>query len=130
MAGVLDRETKQVKAVKVKDVKRSTLNRIINTNVEFGARVYTDEWIGYQGISQRFNHSVVLHGHGQYVQGEVHTNTLEGFWALLKRGIVGQYHKVSIKHLNSYIDEFCFRYNNCHNESVFELTLQRAVGAK
>ncbi len=83
----------------------------------------------YQGISQRFEHSVVLHGHGQYVQGEVHTNTLEGFWALLKRGIVGQYHKVSIKHLNSYIDEFCFRYNNRHNESVFELTLQRAVGA-
>ena len=75
VAGVLDRETKQVRAVKVKDVKRSTLNRIINTHVELGSTVYTDEWIGYQGISQRFEHSVVLHGHGQYVRGEVHTNT-------------------------------------------------------
>ena len=60
----------------------------------------------------RFNHAIVKHGEGIYVVGGAHTNTIEGFWSLLKRGIVGIYHQVSVKHLDKYIDEFEFRYNS------------------
>lgn len=63
-----------------------------------------------------------------YVDGDTHTNTIEGFWALLKRGVVGQYHKVSLRHLNSYIDEFCYRYNNRKNSNIFDYTVSRALG--
>jgi len=62
-----------------------------------------------------------------YVSGDNHTNTIESFWALLKRGIVGQYHKVSLKHLEHYIDEFSYRWNHRKDENLFGLTLQRAV---
>ena len=59
-----------------------------------------------------YKHSRVKHRQGVYVSGDVHTNTIEGFWATVKRGIGGNYHAVSTKHLQSYLDEFCFRYNN------------------
>ena len=62
-----------------------------------------------------------------YVQGLAHTNTMENFWSLLKRGVIGQYHYVSAKHLNKYVDEFCFRYNNRDNVNIFENTIQNAV---
>ena len=57
-------------------------------------------------------HSVVKHNQGQYVNGRIHTNTIEGFWSLLKRGIFGIYHFTSKKHLQMYVDEFVFRYNS------------------
>jgi len=63
-----------------------------------------------------------------YVRGDVHTNSIESFWALLKRGIVGQFHKVSMRHIDRYIDEFCYRHNNRNNANVFDLTISRAVG--
>ena len=64
-----------------------------------------------------------------YTDGEIHTNTIEGFWGLLKRGIMGQYHKVTLRHLHQYIIEFCYRYNGRNNPVLFDLTLARAVGA-
>lgn len=73
--------------------------------------MYTDEWLGYKGVSKIYDHSVVNHNQGEYVNGRVHTNTIEGFWSLLKRGIVGIYHFTSKKHLQRYVDEFVFRYN-------------------
>lgn len=63
-----------------------------------------------------------------YADGMIHTNSIEGFWAHLKRGIVGQYHKVSVRHLMKYINEFCFRFNNRTNERIFELTIEKALG--
>jgi hypothetical protein len=63
-------------------------------------------------LNKNFSHSFVKHGEGVYVVGDCHTNTIEGFWSLLKRGIVGTYHSVSVKHLDRYIDEFEFRYNS------------------
>jgi len=63
------------------------------------------------------------------VRDDVTTNSIESVWALLKRGIVGQYHKVSIRYLNRYIDEFCFRYNHLKNLDVFNLTISKAIGA-
>ncbi len=58
-----------------------------------------------------YNHLFVIHNAGEYVNGDIYTNTIEGFWSLLKRGIVGIYHFVSKKHLQYYVDEFVFRYN-------------------
>lgn len=74
------------------------------------------EWMGYNGVSKLYKHSIVNHGVGQYVEGNVYTNTIEGFWSLLKRGLLGIYHSTSKKHLQNYIDEFVFRYNTRHYE--------------
>lgn len=126
VAGVLERGGK-VRAKKVKDVSGKTLKSMIYDNVKKGATVMTDEWKSYTGLEKRFVHSVVNHGEGNYVNGDAYTNTIEGFWSLLKRGIVGQYHHVTGKYINCYIDEFCFRYNNRENPSIFEMTLQKAL---
>jgi transposase-like protein len=63
-----------------------------------------------------------------FTNGDIHTNNMESFWASLKRGIMGQYHKVSMKHLNEYIGEFCYRHNNRKNGDMFEVTIKRALG--
>ncbi len=89
----------------------------------------TDEWCGYSGLSKLFSHEVIVHKNGEYVRGNVHTNTIEGFWSLFKRGIVGQYHQISVRYIQKYIDEFCFRYNNRKNPYIFDLTIKNAVGA-
>ncbi|MBS5825477.1 MAG: IS1595 family transposase [Clostridium argentinense] len=75
------------------------------------ATLYTDEWQGYSEVSKMYSHYSVDHGKKQYVDGNVYTNTLEGFWSIFKRGIIGIYHKVSRKHLQLYVNEFVFRYN-------------------
>jgi transposase-like protein len=124
--GVIERGGK-VHARKVADVKGITLKTIINELVRGGSTIMTDEWGAYNGLDGKYIHERVNHGADQYVNGEAHTNSIEGFWALLKRGIVGQYHQVSAKYLNRYIDEFCFRFNNRDNEFIFDLALQKAV---
>lgn len=87
------------------------------------------EWKGYSKLSQKFNHLVVNHSASQYVIGDAHTNTLEGFWSLFKRGIIGQYHQISTKYLDRYVDEFCFRYNNrkIDAKETFNLVINNAV---
>src|SRR5262249_45374063 len=73
--------------------------------------VFTDEAIHYWGLGGRgYRHERVNHQQNVYVSGDVHTNTIEGFWALVKRGISGTYHAVSAEHLQSYLDEYVFRY--------------------
>ncbi len=75
--------------------------------------VYTDEFGAYNTLGRLgYLHERVNHSQGVYVSGDVHTNTIEGFWATVKRGIGGNYHAVSTKHLQSYLDEYAFRYNN------------------
>lgn len=124
--GVLQRDGK-VKAKKAKDTTSKTLTRFIRSNVKQGSTVSTDEWQGYNKVSERFTHLVVSHGAGQYVDGIAHTNTLEGFWSLFKRGIIGQYHQISAKYLDQYVAEFCFRYNNRNNDMIFETTIERGL---
>jgi transposase-like protein len=124
--GLLERDGK-VRAKKVKNVTGKTLKAIIGFNVEKGAKIMTDEWGAYNGLSPKFNHAVVEHGVGQYVVGEAHTNTLEGFWSLFKRGIVGQYHQISFKYLDRYIDEFCYRYNHRDEANLFDQILLNSV---
>jgi ISXO2-like transposase domain/Transposase zinc-ribbon domain len=79
----------------------------------------TDAWPGYKGIPTAYPHASVDHHKHQYVVGAVHTNTIEGFWSIFKRGVVGTFHKVSAKYLPLYVAEFQFRYNNRTNEDIF-----------
>lgn len=126
--GLLQRDGRVI-ARKADDVSGKTLKGFIEDNVEIGSTLNTDEWKGYSGLSSKFNHLVVAHGKGQYVSGNTHTNTLEGFWSLFKRGIVGQYHQISAKHLDKYVDEFCFRYNNRNVDRnvIFNLVISKGV---
>jgi hypothetical protein len=101
----------KLNARKVDDVKSKTLSNEIIQSVKASANLYTDEWVGYNSLYKMYNHSVVNHNQGEYVVGNAHTNTIEGFWSLLKRGIIGIYHFTSRKHLQKYVDEFVFRYN-------------------
>lgn len=110
VVGILERGG-ELRAEVVPNTTIKHLQAFINKHLETGAKINTDEWKGYNGLSKIYNHSFVKHNTGQYVQGDVHTNTLEGFWSLLKRGLNGIYHKVSPKHLQLYVDEFVFRYN-------------------
>lgn len=127
VVGLVERGGK-VHARVSKKVDGISLSRIIKEHVDIeSATVFTDEWNGYRRIGEFVPHFTVDH-RIQYANGEVHTNTAEGFWALLKRGIVGQYHKVSIRYLPKYIDEFCYRYNNRNNIVIFEQTLSKALG--
>jgi len=72
-------------AKKVEDVQGSTLTREIVLHVKKSASVFTDEWLGYNAIGRIYDHSIVKHCFGEYVNGSIHTNTIEGFWSLLKR---------------------------------------------
>lgn len=85
--------------------------------------ISTDEHSGYRHLGREFNHGVVRHSAGEYVAGAVHTNTIEGFWSLIKRGLIGTYHKVSAKYLPLYVAEFQFRYNNRQNADIFNAAL-------
>jgi transposase-like protein len=96
-----------------------------NVDTEY-ATLITDEFSGYIGINKIVSHETIDHKKW-YVDGDIHTNTIESFWALLKRGVIGQYHKVSLHYLPKYIDEFCYRWNNRKSEDIFSATLQRAV---
>jgi len=111
VVGMVERGGK-VKACIVGNVQSKTLSAEIIKNVKETADLCTDEWVGYKGVSRIYSHSVIKHNEGEYVRGRVHTNTIEGFWSLMKRGIIGIYHFTSKKHLQKYVDEFVFRYNS------------------
>ena len=110
--GIAQRKGKVISKV-VTDTKRSTVMPLIQKNVTKRAMVYTDEYPIYNGIDDLgYRHEEVNHSIGQYVNGNASTNTIEGFWSLVKRGISGVYHAVSPKYLQSYLNEYQFRYNH------------------
>jgi transposase-like protein len=94
------------------DTKGKTLKAFINWNVVKGSTVVTDEWRGYIGLSKNFTHETVSHSQGEYERAGFHTNTIEGFWSLLKRQINGIHHFVSPAHLQRYCNEASWRYNH------------------
>jgi transposase-like protein len=97
-----------------------TLDRFVRKTVnEKVTLVATDEHSGYRLLGPSLPHQIVRHTQGEYVRGEIHTNNLENFWSLLKRGIVGTYHNVSKKYLPLYLNEFQFRHNNRKNPDIF-----------
>jgi transposase-like protein len=110
VAGVIERGG-ELRAEKIEDTSGKNLRPFVAKNVQFGAKLMTDEWLGYKGLAQGFQHKYVKHNEGEYVFGDIHTNSMEGFWSLLKRGVNGIYHSISSKHLQNYIDEYVFRYN-------------------
>ena len=110
---LVDRTTGRVKSMMVDDLKAKTLVPILKENIAKEATVYTDEAGQYTHLDQYFeDHDYVRHGMGEYVRGEVHTNTIEGYFSIFKRGMKGVYQHCSKKHLHRYAAEFEFRYNN------------------
>jgi transposase-like protein len=112
VVGIRD-ENAQVVATPVADTTASTLRGFIKANVPAGASVVTDEFSAYQGLTKDgYTHMTVNHSSGEYVRDYcIHTNGIESFWALLKRGHYGIYHFMSPKHLHRYVNEFAFRQN-------------------
>ena len=104
VAGAKDRTTGNISAAVVDSTAKATLHRFVKDRVAPGAKVYTDEAGGYQGLP--FDHETVCHGVGEYVREMAHTNGIESFWATLKRAHKGTFHKMSPKHLQRYVDEF------------------------
>ena len=134
MFGILERKTEnspsKIHVEKVPNVTRETLQTIINEKVKRTASICTDEWLAYRGLDDRFKHFVVNHSQGLYVDGDAHTNSIENFWSILKRGIHGTYHQVSEKHLDRYLTEFSGRFNtrNDSDATRFNLVLAKCTG--
>jgi len=123
----------QVQTVVVENRKKQTLQEEVKKRVEAGSALYTDELRSYDGLEGDYAHKVIDHA-VKYVDGVVHTNTLENFWSLLKRGIHGTYVSVEPFHLYRYLDEQAFRYNNRSTDlgdsGRFALALSQIVGKR
>jgi len=105
-------ENDQVRATPIKNTKSGTLKRFILENAPIGGTVVTDDFRSYNGLGNiGYTHKTVRHSVGEYVRDMAHTNGIESFWALLKRGHYGIYHYMSAKHLHRYVNEFSFRHN-------------------
>jgi transposase-like protein len=110
--GVLDRELRQVRTKVIPNVKRGTVQQVILNEITPGATIYTDNSVSYDFLKKTdFVHDTVNHM-TEYVRGQVHTNGIENFWSLLKRGLHGTYVAVEPFHLSRYTDEQVFRFNN------------------
>ena len=107
----------------VQRVHKPVISKIINDRVSFDARIFTDEAAVYRSLAEVRDHQIVVHSKDEYVRGEVHTNSIEGFWSLVKRQIIGQHHWVSVKHLQSYLNERVFMFNNRKAEDLFKLVM-------
>ncbi len=108
--GLLERHG-EVRTHVVADVGMETLQGHIHRQVEQGSRLYTDKWVAYKHLESQFVHNVINHAE-RYVDGQIHTNGIENFWFLLKRGLKGTYVSVEPFHLFRYLDEQAFRFNN------------------
>jgi transposase-like protein len=110
---LVDRESGQVRSFHVDSVSAAELVPIVKANVAKETAIMTDEWGGYFSLGDHFaSHESVSHKADEYVRGEVHTNTVEGYYSIFKRGMKGVYQHCSEKHLHRYVAEFDFRYNN------------------
>jgi transposase-like protein len=119
VAGAVSRKGNVVARV-VANAKADTLVNFVREAVSNKVSLLcTDQFAGYKKLDGEYPHKSVDHSIGQYVVGAVHTNTIEGFWSLVKRGVVGTFHKVSKKYLPLYVAEFQFRYNNRTNPDIF-----------
>ena len=97
-----------------------TLQRFVGERTAKGATVYTDDHGGYHGMP--FEHETVKHSVSEYVNGMAHTNGIESFWALLKRGYHGTYHHMSVKHLDRYVSEFSGRHNSRDSDTIDQMS--------
>lgn len=130
VVGMVERSGK-IKTKVFKSTRQITfkkLSALVRETVDLDKSVLiTDEAKYYKRMRNLLPHATINHSIW-YADGWIHTNTAESFWALLKRGIVGQFHKVSVRHLPKYLSEFSYRFNNRQNENLFATTIQRAIG--
>lgn len=109
---------------------RKVLHKFIRDTAPNPKRIMTDEWQAYDGIADAdTTHETVTHSKDEWVRGDVHTNTVEGVFSLFKRSVVGSFHQVSAKHLDRYLDEFEWRFNNRKNPYLFRDTLMKLVSS-
>jgi transposase-like protein len=130
--GMFDRESREVRAKVIPNVKRETLQAEILKNVHYGSKVFTDEAVAYKSLNWEYIHKTVNHAE-TYVNGQVHTNSLENFWSLMKRNLRGTYVAVEPFHLDKYLDEQVFRFNNRQIKSDadrFKKLLSQIVGKR
>jgi len=127
VAGIVQRKAKVFASV-VPDVKSQTLLPMIQEKALLDSTIYTDEMPSYNRLNRiGYEHETIHHVNRVYVNGDIHTNTIEGFWSLIKRGISGVYHSVSPHYLQSYVNEYAFRYNHRKDETpMFQTVLNRA----
>jgi len=119
VVGMKDRETNEVTASVVADTNADTLQDFVTENTDKDAMVYTDGATAYDGIKRP--HKTVNHSVSKYVNGMAHTNGIESFWAMLKRGYHGTFHKMSVKHLHRYVNEFSGRHNIRPNDTIDQM---------
>ena len=119
IVGAKDRETNRVSAAVVGGTDARTLQGFVGDHAAEGATVYTDDHGGYRGME--FEHETVKHSVGEYVNGMAHTNGIESFWSMLKRGYHGTYHHMSSKHLNRYVGEFAGRHNDRPADTIDQM---------
>jgi transposase-like protein len=115
----------------VRGTDKETLHGFIRQNTAGDIQaIYTDEWSAYRGIADEdTKHETVKHRAKEFVKGDIHTNSLENVWSLLKRSIIGSYHQVSAKHLDAYLDELEFRFNNRENPHMFRIAMYKLLVA-
>ena len=119
IVGMKDRASNEVRAQAIQRTDAETLQGFIVEHADAFATVYTDEAAAYQSLP--FAHDSVKHSVGEYVKGQAHTNGMESFWALLKRGYHGTYHKMSPKHLQRYVNEFAHRHNIRDEDTIEQM---------
>lgn len=123
VVGAVSRKGNVVARV-IENVQAATLEGFIHEAVSTKVSLLcTDKWGGYKHLGKEYPHEAIDHAKGEYVVGAVHTQTIEGFWSLMKRGVVGTFHKVSKKYLPLYIAEFEFRYNHRHDPAIFDAAI-------
>jgi transposase-like protein len=109
----------------VENVRADTLCEFVREAVSHKVSLLcTDQWKGYRKLDKEYPHATIDHSKGQYVIGAVHTQTIEGFWSIFKRGVMGTFHKMSAKYMPLYVAEFQFRYNNRENADIFGTAIE------
>jgi transposase-like protein len=137
VAGFFERDTRKMITKIIPDREKSTFHAMVKDNVEFGSNLSTDDCHSYWGLDEKYIHQIVDHAEC-YVDGQVHTNSLENFWSLLKRGLKGTYIAVEPFHLFRYLDEQAFRFNNrkdnlgnpIHDGERFKIALAHVAGKR
>jgi transposase-like protein len=122
VAGVVERGGK-IRLKVISDRTRAVLHKFLDDHVDKADldKLYTDEWEAYKGFTP--DHEAVCHSLEEWARGEIHTNSVESVWSLLKRAIIGAYHRISHKHLDAYLDELEWRFGNRHNAFLFRDTI-------
>lgn len=118
VVGLKDRETKEVRAQVIENAKREALHGFVEDHAQADAMKYTDELLAYKGLE---NHETCQHSLSEWVRDQAHTNGIESFWSMLKRGYYGTFHHVSAKHLHRYVNEFAGRHNVRDKDTIDQM---------